>query len=565
MTYSPGSARNLRKVGSWFRDAEDRHVILRGVNLGGRAKQAPYLPIYPAGRAALDPVVFARELEGARPELQRLQAMGFNVVRLLVMWKALEPAPLAEDAPLSPEAARYLDCVRAILDALHAHGMFAILDVHQDIAHELFGGDGFPDWTIPDGVTLETSPPSRMWGGRYLLDARVRSTLRAFWDNDLTNTRAGLRRAPVQDYLARTVGRVAERLRGHPAVLGYQPFNEPNGVGIAADRFEGPRGWSPGRPAALEAVLPGFYGKVIQRVRKVDEEAFVFVQPRVDWTVYGPRSLHFLPDAREPETQLAISARDDRRLVFSFHHYDPWTVSRDAIFGFGDSMVNKEREWPATFAAMIGAANYRGLVPFMTEHGADHHWSRHKSDIARPSYQNSQVRAYVDLQFRQIEGYLLSSAYWQFDLYNTPAAFDGWNDEDFSMLGPNRQMRHEDIQCRPFPHRSAARPVFLSFDVDTKLFILVLEGAPVAAPTMVYVPEALHYAGGFDAHATGLEVKWDAASRMLTWRHAPEERSHLLVLAPRGAAFPPAWPEGYLRLAHRPAPPRLSSRLGSRG
>jgi hypothetical protein len=267
--------------------------------------------------------------------------------------------------------------------------------------------------------------------------------------------------------------------------------------------------------------------------------------------------LHLLPDAREPDTWLEISARDDRRLVFSFHHYDPWTIGLDALSGLGDSMAKKEREWPASFAAMSSAASYRGLVPFVTEHGADNHWSRHGSDIDRASYQDNQVRAYVDLQFRQIEGYLLNSTYWQLDFYSTREDGDGWNGEDFSILDPDGQVRNPDIQCRPFPHRSAARPVLLSFDVDTRAMVLVLEDAPVAAATVVYVPQALHYPGGFEAHATGVELSWDAERKLLFWKHHANERSHQLVLVPRGSSFPPAWPNGYAELPNRPPPPTL--------
>lgn len=551
----------FRKAGTWLRDAEGRYVILRGVNLGGRAKMAPYLPIYPPGRADLDPRVFQAELARASAALDRIPRMGFNVVRLLVTWKALEPRPLPEGAPLDAEARRYLGCVRAILDALHARGIWAFIDVHQDIAHEVFGGDGFPDWAIPDGVSRDRLPPSRAWGGRYEYSAAVRRTLRAFWDNDLTCAAAGLFRARPQDLLARTVGRMAASLRGHPAVIGYQPFNEPNGVGIPAERFEGPPGWAPGTPLGREAVLPAFYRKVIWHVRAADPDALIFVQPRVDWTVFGPRSPHLIPDARLPETWLALSARDDPRLVLAFHHYDPWTVTRDVVFGLGDSMAEKERLWPAVFAAMSSAASYRGMVPFVTEHGADHHWSRYGCDLPRPAYRGDQVRAYIDLQLRQIEGYLLNATYWQFDLYNTRASFDGWNEEDFSLLGPDGRVRHEDLLARPFPHRSAARPVLLSFDVDTRVFALALEGAPAPAPTVVYVPQVFHYPGGFDVYATGAGVRWDPDRALLSWDHAPEDRSHLMVLVPRGAGFPAVWPAGFAQLTRRPGPPTRLFRL----
>jgi hypothetical protein len=51
-------------------------------------------------------------------------------------------------------------------------------------------------------------------------------------------------------------------------------------------------------------------------------------------------------------------------------------------------------------------------------------------------------------------------------------------------------------------------------------------------------------AEGFDAHATGARLAWDAARQHLRWEASPGETAHLLVLTPRGAGLPSAWPEG---------------------
>jgi endoglycosylceramidase len=547
-------ARAIHKVGTWLRDAEGRHVLLRGVNLGGRSKRPPYLPIYPVRRTDLDRAAFTAELASARDALDLLPRLGFNVVRLLVAWKALEPEPLAPGAPLSTAALDYVACLRDLLDALEARGIAAIVDLHQDVAHEAFGGDGFPDWAIPDDAPRGRREPSRMWGTRYATDDGVVRTLRAFWDNDLTNAGAALDHAPVRDMFVRTLGRLAEALRDHPAVLGYEPFNEPHGVGLDAATFEGEEGWEPGKPS--RAVLPAFYRAAIAAVRAFDPRALVFVEPRVDWTVYGPHSLHAFPDARVPDSLLALSGTDAPGLVFSFHHYDPWTLGLDAALGLGDSMANKEREWPAAFTAMVGEALQRDLVPFVTEHGADASWSRHGSDIARAAYRDDQARAYVDLQFRQIERNLVSSTYWCFDLYNGVDDGDGWNGEDFSLLGPGRVLRDVDIQCRPFPHRAAACPVLLSFDVDGACFALALLGAPAAASTVIYVPAGVHYPAGFDVRATGARVTWDARAQQLTWEHASSEIAHGLVVTPHGAAAP-EWGKVFADLVQRPGEPRV--------
>ena len=45
--FNIGSARDLVKDGSWFRDSEDRYVLFRGINFASRSKLPPYIPITP--------------------------------------------------------------------------------------------------------------------------------------------------------------------------------------------------------------------------------------------------------------------------------------------------------------------------------------------------------------------------------------------------------------------------------------------------------------------------------------------------------------------------------------
>jgi hypothetical protein len=46
------------------------------------------------------------------------------------------------------EGREYLTLRNQIKDALYERDLYVILDFHQDIAHEIYGGDGFPDWVI---------------------------------------------------------------------------------------------------------------------------------------------------------------------------------------------------------------------------------------------------------------------------------------------------------------------------------------------------------------------------------------------------------------------------------
>ena len=93
--------------------------------------------------------------------------------------------------------------------------------------------------------------------------------------------------------------------------------------------------------------------------------------------------------------------------IFSFHYYDPWTLLY-SLLNLPDNMHNKQREWPKLFDQMRESAISRNLVPFLTEFGGNQDWETLKTDLPPESvYKGSQIRAYMNLQFVQIETFLL--------------------------------------------------------------------------------------------------------------------------------------------------------------
>lgn len=72
-------------------------------------------------------------------DAQWLAEQGFDSLCLGVMWKAVEPAPgIYDDA--------YLDSLVRTTDLLHRHGIYVLLDAHQDMYNERFEGEFAPDW-----------------------------------------------------------------------------------------------------------------------------------------------------------------------------------------------------------------------------------------------------------------------------------------------------------------------------------------------------------------------------------------------------------------------------------
>ena len=131
--------------GEKFIDHEGRQVILRGVNLGGDCK----LP-YPGG-GTQHPSDFSdhREvsfigrpfpLDEADEHFSRLAHWGFNCLRLLTSWEAIEHAGPGE----YDEA--YLDYFTQLCEKANDYGFYVYVDFHQDVWSRMSGGDGAPGW-----------------------------------------------------------------------------------------------------------------------------------------------------------------------------------------------------------------------------------------------------------------------------------------------------------------------------------------------------------------------------------------------------------------------------------
>jgi hypothetical protein len=494
------------------------------------------------------------EINLVEKNLDQLKDLGFNVIRLLIIWKAIEPFPNPNLDELLPEGKNYLDMVKMIIDKLHERGLFVILDFHQDIAHEIYGGDGFPDWALAidelhwKPILPRTEIQKKTWYLSYYINHFVKHTLRSFWNNDLRNTEFGLENYPVRTHLEKTIGQTIKYFSqlysdSGPIIIGIEPFNEPNQVGLEINDFE-------------SKILKEFYINVINEIRKFDDSIFIFIEPRADWNIYTLPFPSLIIDRAESlsrEIELNIDKnfifnqndistflpKDNDFLdyfkdrgVFSFHYYDPQTLF-NSLRNRPDDMNKKKHEWPQLFKKMKNEATVRNLIPFITEFGGSYDWKNLETNLEPTEvYKNEQIRAYMDLQFKQIEDFLLNSTYWNFDLYNTNDNKDNWNLENFSLLGPGRSPRNFDILARPYPICSSAKPTFLSFDLKSKYAALILEGKVQDEPTIIYVPIKVHYPS-FSIWATSPDVEWIKSEQLLYWHPNNNKEFNQIIIVPK--------------------------------
>ena len=308
--------------GSFLRDAHDRVVIMHGVDL--MYKLPPY-EIVTSGKGT-------NVLTNA--EAASIASDGFDVVRLGILWKGLEPgtAPMNDPAictPGTPKATgpgqfnarifnSYMSELEQTISLLARHGIYALIDMHQDAMNEVFAGEGFPNWAVcTDGITPVAYRNVAAWGVNQI-DAGMAQAQSHFWTNDVVGN--------LQGAYDQIWAKVASRLAGNPWVIGYDPFNEPFSPSILLHT---------GQNAAFDAQVQCFYAGrahpgetqsgqritdcpsddpetgVIPAIEHVDHHHAVFYEP--DTTTSGP-----VPNR--------IGRMDFPRLVYNFHDYCPLHV-----------------------------------------------------------------------------------------------------------------------------------------------------------------------------------------------------------------------------------------------
>lgn len=257
----------LGHAGRWVTDASGRVVVMHGANLV--YKVAPFYPAaspFGPGDAAF------------------LRSVGFNAVRVGVLWEALEPSPGAYDSA-------YLNHIADTVNLLRRYGIVSILDFHQDQYNEQFEGEGFPAWSVQDDGLANPAVP---FPAGYETNPAVQRAFENFWADKPGPGGVGL-----QERYAAAWAHVAARFRGNRSVLGYEIMNEPFPGSDYATCV------SPGCPGS-DAQLTTLERKVDRSIRSADRRTLVFYEPYVTFD-FG------YPDG--------VGALNDPRAVFAWHDY----------------------------------------------------------------------------------------------------------------------------------------------------------------------------------------------------------------------------------------------------
>eukprot|EP00937_MAST-01D_sp_MAST-1D-sp2_P005638 g5638.t1 len=278
---------------------------------------------------------FSTDISMAQADFEWMQKLGLNFLRLGVMWPGVEPLRGKFNET-------YLDQIEAVVALAAEHGVYVMLDAHQDGFSEYFCGEGVPHWAVKRNEDRWDEPLRRPFpapydkfendscfyteplhqGARFPTHQACdrhkhgagfgESTFesaqayQALWDN--WNGTA--------DAFAAMWAHVARRFRGRPEVVGLNLVNEP----FAGDFYHRPLLMVPWpSPTNADRVnLQPVYDRVNAAVRAEDDDVLVFAAG-VTW---GDLGSGFSAAPGGPAFA--------NRTVLSYHFYDPPQFGADA-------------------------------------------------------------------------------------------------------------------------------------------------------------------------------------------------------------------------------------------
>jgi endoglycosylceramidase len=477
--------------GPYIYDAHGRVVILHGVNVV--YKHAPYVAYRDSGKA----------WNFDETDASRMQSLGFNLVRLGIEWHALEPGSggpnqpgvCTPGTPGDPHefnraiALRYLRHVAATVNLLAHHGIYTLLDMHQDVYNSNFRGEGAPDWAVCTN-NVPIVPLGGRWSNNYA-NPTLETAVGHFWSNDVVGNLQG------QFDLAWET--VANYFKNNPWVIGYDPYNEPfETATVVADQStftanlecfytgRAHEGFLANGSTLLNCPYDVPSQGVIPSIQAVDHRHLIFLEPDIYWVTGGniPSQLGPLPF---------------QRIVYNFHDYcgdrSPVTGDPTNLLRCLQAEETMAAEQDVTRLSMGSADQSNGPAIFMSEFGAT-------SSVSMVGF---------DTEWAGINE--VGWAYWAWKYYADPTG----SSAEGLVLPDGTYSPIVQVLSRTYPQEVAGNPESFLFNPFTNAFSMIYTPSVGATgPTVIDIPASQHYPSGWCAAVRGGKITSSPGAPHLT-------------------------------------------------
>ncbi len=427
----------LTTSGDWLTNSDGQVVLLHGLN--EVYKVAPGEPS--ANGFSNDDAAF-------------LAQNGFNAVRVGVIWSYLEPEPGVFDTA-------YLNSIEQTVQTLGNHGIYSIIDFHQDAYSSAFGGEGAPDWaTITEGA----ANPSLPFPYNEFFNPAEQQAWDSLWNNADASNGIGL-----EDNYSQMLQHVAGAFNGNPNVAGFELINEPSpgATTFLSTLF--------GSPSFDSQQLTPFYDQGADAIRSVDPTTPIFFEPNV------------LANAGLP---IDLGHVDATNTVLSFHDYCEFDLGPLGCL-------------PSVNAIVGNAENYaqaQGIPAFMSEFGA--------------TSNQAQILAPLQGADQHLIGWTEWAYSGQGDISTSASPPDSeslvYNPAD-PPIGANVNTANLETLAEPYPQVISGTPESYSFENGTFQFSYStgeadgLGSFPAGSQTTIAIP-SVEFPDGYQVSVTGGEV-----------------------------------------------------------
>ncbi|GFG72875.1 cellulase family glycosylhydrolase [Mycobacterium botniense] len=423
-------------TGSWLTNSEGQVVILHGLN--EVYKVPPYEPAA-SGFGAQD--------------AQFLAENGFNVVRLGVIWSAVEPQPGVIDYA-------YLESIAQTVQTLQNNGIYVVIDMHQDAYSSVFGGEGAPAWAVQTGGLPNPTLPFPL---NDFINPAEAYAFDAFWSNASAPNGVGL-----EDNYAQMYEVVADYFNGNPDVVGFEIMNEPSPGFMDLPILLGSRAFD------TQDLTP-FYDQVASAIRAVDPTTPIFYEPNI------------LFDAGLPTH---LGTVDVPGTVFSFHDYCEFQLGPLGCLPNVADIANGAEAY----------ARAHDIPAFMTEFGA----TSNQSEITAPMLAaNQRLIGWTEWAFSG-QGDITTSA-------SPPSSESLVYNPELPPTGANVNTANLETLAEPYPQVISGTPNTWSFDNGVFQFsystakVDGLGSFPAGSQTTISVPQ-VEFPNGYQVTVTGGSV-----------------------------------------------------------